>query len=68
MNVKLKAEEAPRGRRQRTVWRAIYPERDTRVRIAIDRAARIDSAIVEMLRAVAIYKPELAHGLTQDAE
>ena len=61
--------QAPRGRTQRLARRAsLYEARDTPVRKAADRTARINAAIVEMLRASAKFSAELADCLHQDAE
>jgi hypothetical protein len=61
--------KGPRGRTRCLARRAsLYQERDTPVRKAADRTARINATIVEMLRASTKFSAELADCLHQDAE
>jgi len=59
----------PRGRTQRLARRtAMYQERGSPVRMAVERTASINASIVEILKKTAKYPVEHAHGLLPDAE
>jgi hypothetical protein len=61
--------EVPKGQTKRPAGRtSLYAQRGSPIRVAADRAARVNSAILEIMRKSAKFPPELAHGSHQDAE
>jgi hypothetical protein len=62
-------EAAPKGQTQRPAGRAsLYLRQGTQIRTAVDRAAHLNAAIVQILRKSAKFPPELTHGLHEDQQ